>query len=732
MRDNVRRLLKQPDPADWTAFLLGTGGGFLAFGLVGQFFQLFDPTPTTWRMVLGMVFVALSVGLLVPHRLATWVASQMWRRLRGQHPAQPPYSSFLPARKDLPLHRVLLSGLALLCGCTAIVSLGLLRLVRLAYEFLLVEFLWGPVLLVVVECAFVAVVVLLVFVPVGLTWSCIHHLSCPVGGWRVRPLAGVSAGLAIAACAASLSFDTVGGLNPDLLLLMSAVPFFMLSILSARDFAQSRQTTPEVGEEPGRMVPLAHDRWAVLIRTATLITLGCAVLSAGIWWRVFTILATGVCVGGGAALTLWSVGFAIGVARSIGWSRRRTHSIGALGLACTLAGVGTALSAGFLGLLGVRVYPLAGHVAGGYLLSAVIVGFPAFGLGHAVTYGCYAALARVDHQSEIGSVLLSRMMLAAAGATVFVLTPLVVGVGTYAALVAVSLGLVGTGGVLIIHEPAYLLNTRRLRLGIVFASVAFMSLALPHAGVGWLATRPWKRLRLEENAWLTRSIWAVNGDIRRFSEPAGHPVQPIAPSLTSAGRDVHGMVEWRTPFNTLQVALLGAGLQPLAKEIAAARLPCDHLLFDPSVPPGAYPYRATHHDPVPLMREPATRFLRRTARRYDAIVIGVADLPCSAWRPSMRAALLERALDHLRIDGVVLMVVPATQTPRADLLDILAALQKSCCSDFTWTSTSRGTQVTLWLAFGKSAQWRDRWRVRLPRVNRESAELIAALTRLNP
>ena len=105
MRDTLRTLLKRVDPGDWAAFLVGSGGGFLALGLLEHFFRLFDPTPTTWRMVLGAAFLALAAGLLIPHRLATWLAARMWRRLRGPAAgvATLPYSAFLPAQKDRPL-----------------------------------------------------------------------------------------------------------------------------------------------------------------------------------------------------------------------------------------------------------------------------------------------------------------------------------------------------------------------------------------------------------------------------------------------------------------------------------------------------------------------------------------------------------------------------------------------------------------------------------------------------
>ena len=733
MRDTLRTLLKRVDPGDWAAFLVGSGGGFLALGLLEHFFRLFDPTPTTWRMVLGADFLALAAGLLIPHRLATWLAARMWRRLRGPAAgaATLPYSAFLPAQKDRPLHRVVLAGVALCCGGAAIISLGLFRLARQAHDFLLNEFLWGSAgggLLVAVECGLVVVVVGFVFVPVGLTWGCVHHLSCPVGGWRVRPLAGVSAGLAVAGFAASAGAGRSFGLHPDLLLLVGSVPFFLLSILSTRFSTLQGQPSAEACGAADRTAPQARDRWPVLIRAAVIATFACAVLSAGIWWRVFGILATPTVHGGAVALTMWGLGVAVGVALECAVPDRRMHSIGALGLSCALAGVGTALSAACLGLLGVWGHRVAGHAAGTYFLAALIVGLPAFAMGHAVSYGYHAALARVGHRSEIGAALLFRMMLAAAAVVIFLLTPLVPAFGTYAGQVAVSLVLVGVGGALIIHEPTYLRNTRRLRLGMVFGSIVLMSLGLPHAQAEWLATRPWKRLRLEENAWLTRSVWAVRGDIRSLAEPSGCNWQTDAFPFAPAPEPTHMSADWQAAPGSLRAALLGTPPQPRFHGIAAAAQRCDHRLFDPSSWPQTPQYASTRRNAVQPGRESATRFLRRTPRRYDVMVIAMGDLPSTAWAPALRFALLERALDRLRIDGVLILAVPVAQRSRLELLTSLQALRIADHPGLTWSTTAQGPEVTLWLAFGKDSQWRERWRSRLPWVNRNHAELVAVLT----
>ena len=148
--------------------------------------------------------------------------------------------------------------------------------------------------------------------------------------------------------------------------------------------------------------------------------------------------------------------------------------------------------------------------------------------------------------------------------------------------------------------------------------------------------------------------------------------------------------------------------------------------------PQSQPDATTRRNAVRPGREPATRFLRRTPRRYDVMVIGLGDLPSSAWTPVLRAALLERALDRLRIDGVVILAVPIAHRPWSELLTCLKALRIADRPGLTWSTTALGSEVTLWIAFGRDAQWRERWHDRLPWVNRNHAELIAAMTGKDP
>ncbi|MCK4660283.1 MAG: hypothetical protein KAV82_12240 [Phycisphaerae bacterium] len=710
MRDNRLTRMTHRN-GDAAAFLVGVGGGFLAFGLVEYFFCLFDAMPGTWRVVVGASFAALAVGLWVSHRLIWWFAARVQSRSRGRDKVSPARVWFLPSGKNHPSPGALLGLLGLLCAGTSIVSLILLRLVRRLHEFALEEFLWGPISLMGAEYILVVLTVLFVFIPVGLVWGCVHHVSCPQGGWRVRPLAGVSVGPAVVAGVVGAGFLGRRGLDCDLLLLIGSVPFFLLSVFS---FRLSSPLKPRASADAGRSsnrVSLPHlgDGRLTLIRVAVIVVFACGVLSAGIWWRVFDILAGPVLHGGAMSLAMWCLGFAVGVRVACRRSDRRGHSMGTVGLSCVLSGMGLASGAGALGLLGLWAHRLALGSGGACLLSAIVVGLPAFGFGHTTTCGFDMVLRRLGRQSVTGPGLLMRLLLAGFGVIVFVQTWLIVWVGTYAGLAAVSLVAAGVGGVLIVYDPAGLRRDRRLRLGVLLGSVAFICLVLPHAGVDWLMTRSWKRVCLEEHAWLTKSTWAVRGDIRSFAEPANDGPESGALPLEFGSHETVSLPDGEVFAGSLRVALLGTPPQALPRVFSLSGARCDCLLFDPSVLSGIPTGPARCLAGAPPKQEPAARFMRRTPWCYDVIVIALGDLPASTWACSMRAGLLDPALSRLHGDGMVLMAMPIRQTRRAELAECLTAIQAAGCDDVARFSTMRGSEATLWLAFGKSPQWRECW-----------------------
>ncbi|MCP4591187.1 MAG: hypothetical protein GY842_10605 [bacterium] len=724
---SLRTFLAVLEPGDWSGYLVGLGGGLLGAGLLEHFCCLFDPMPSTWCPVLGAFLVSVSIGLGVPHRLAAWLAVRVWRRRHRSSSGTTvamtplPYAAYQPMGKDEPLQRVLLGGLALVSGVAAIAALGMVRVVAEVYETLLMGFLWGTGSLAVLECTLAFALSVLVLVPVGLSWSCVHHLACPVGGWRVRPLAGVVAGVATATLALACSANRLERTPADLYLLAGSIPFFVLSILAARVTGSPRRAEDETRSRTHLPAPHSRARWPELLQAAVIVTFGAGILSMGVWCRAFGVLVGCNTAGALLTLTIWSLGIAVGVAAGCRRASRRPPSIGELGMACALAGVGNAVATGVIGALGSWAHGLADARGGGWILAVAFLGPAASGIGYALSQGLLAVLARTSHPSRIGSVMLMRCVLMAAGTIAIVLVPLVVAVGTYAALVAASLVLVGVGGSLIVHEPTPLRQTRRLRLGVVFASVALMSLVLPQVGRAWLATRPWERLRLHEHAWLTRSVWAVRGDLRTLPEPAGSmtdsvPDHPIEPPLNPTE-----IPNWAALPTSARVAVLGT--QPHIPMTLGVRRHREDRLFDPSVLTGHAAGRPDRAGMTGIVDEPATRFLRRAPRRYDLMVIEAEGIPLAEWDTSMRTAVIGRVLDRLRVDGAVLMSIQPTSPQAAELIDYVSDAGRSRCHGLVWGWSTHRSRTTLWLAFGRSAQWRTRWLEFLGDLDGDPADL---------
>ena len=407
-------------------------------------------------------------------------------------------------------------------------------------------------------------------------------------------------------------------------------------------------------------------------------------------------------------------------------------SLAGLGWACARAGFVLAVAAGVLGALGYGAYQWSGRVVGLWGLTVLVVGIPAFAVAYAFTFSYEAALARTGHRSESGPALLAQVLLAIAGVLVAGVTPLVRAVGTYAALVAVSLVLLGWGGALMIHGTTDPPRVRRLRIAAVFGAVTAMIVILPYAGRSWLATRPWKRLAFTEHAWCTQSIWAANGELWRVAEPSDRAPPVAAGGLAATPEDQRVREAWRNARRSLQVAVLGNIPPSLDEGIAAAELKCAHVLFDPTAHGNGTGSGAFPDDGSTFSAEPATRFLRRTATRYDAIIIGMGDRSPTSWAPTWRAAVILRALDRLQVDGLILLVLPLAQMSAGDLRGCLAGLPSNTKSDFNWAVTEQGSDLTFWLAFGKNGQWRERWRDALPWVDRTPRELADTLEDQQP
>jgi hypothetical protein len=283
-------------------------------------------------------------------------------------------------------------------------------------------------------------------------------------------------------------------------------------------------------------------------------------------------------------------------------------------------------------------------------------------------------------------------------------------IGTHAALVTASLIMLGVGGALIIHEVAPSSRQRTVRLGGVFAAVALSSLLLPRTAAEWLSSRPWKRLALSEGAWMTRSIWAVRGEIHRIAEPPSS--DPLIETLNADLLEIEAgpPVNWERVPRSARVAVVGESIFADSGDLIADLTQGDLLGFDPGVrslsdgPSGPRDRAAQVHE------EAAARFLRRTHRRYDLVMVNLADLPRRMRSGRCGAKLVRDAVRHLT--------------------GITAWLQRGAFgaeSDCAWSASTFASEPCLVLASGRGTGWRDRWNRWSAHPARDRAELISIL-----
>ncbi|MBU0719229.1 MAG: hypothetical protein KJ749_13340, partial [Planctomycetes bacterium] len=118
----------------------------------------------------------------------------------------------------------------------------------------------------------------------------------------------------------------------------------------------------------------------------------------------------------------------------------------------------------------------------------LVTGLVLFGvasLGFAAAYGRQTLLARVASRSAAGATMLARV-LAFSALAVWIGVPLAVErFGPRASLAVPALLIVAVGVVLVAHEPAGTLRTRRARLAAALTVLVLAILLASTAGMGW-------------------------------------------------------------------------------------------------------------------------------------------------------------------------------------------------------------------------------------------------------
>jgi hypothetical protein len=299
-------------------------------------------------------------------------------------------------------------------------------------------------------------------------------------------------------------------------------------------------------------------------------------------------------------------------------------------------------------------------------------------------------------------------MFLAAGLAMLVATgPGVALLGTFGSLVALSVASGGPAGVLMLRSPE-----PRTRAGSSCIAAMALIITLPlltamSAGSSWLASRPWKRMALEEGIWLTRSVWAVKGDIVRLTEP------PVADALSDSLamellRD-DPVITWTALPRAARVALVGEIPPTVLESACGTELVRDQLRVDPTASSWTPPWSRSGVEAGGAGREPAHRFLRRTHCRYDLLLIAGGDLPADVRHGPPWRDLIEWSVARTTTDGVVVLLVPMTGCSRAALEMDLDRLSRGSSVEFVGQSAMIATEPHLVIAFGRGNGWRRRW-----------------------
>ena len=674
--------------ADGVAMLVGMGLCWSASGFAQQFYRVLDPTPTTWRLVWGAVFGALSAGPALPTALAVWVGAHVLGRRGDRHG-----SVLAPPRVDdidLSLFWTVLAGLALVTGLLLAATPVLILLAQRAYARLLDTFVWIPASLTALEAAMVFACAVIPFLPAGWVLSCLHGLADPSVRWSVRPLAGVSVGTAVSGLV--LATGPGGRLPASVLMVAGAIPFLVVSILAVRrSHAHDVDQELPTAEEPPS--PAEKDLWPAVIRASVVCMTAAGAASACWWGRAFDVLGGPNGLRTLEVVSVALLAFGVGVWCASGWGRSRTVSVGGVGT--IVAGAGLTLAAA-LGLVGLFPRYAAVDADGNHLFwltVMVFLGVPSLITGYAITRGYDTVLCRVGSRPAVGASMLSASLAAVAVTTLFVVGPVVAAIGTYAAIAAAALVLVAVGGVLIIHEPSYTGASRHVRVACVFAAVAWMSVALPVPARSWLLTGPGTRVRLIESPWLTRSLWQT-GDIQhlRAEPPPRKSVDGARFGWSSAAGPLLDLAEIRPDKRIAFVGQTSAGLE---SAIGFRATECEFHPFDPGA-----------GDPSSLT---GTRFLRLGRGQLDVLLLSLDGLSGPLQERLLAASTLERARNKLKPDGMAVVLLPLEALDAERLGRWIARVERLTDSQFVWTGLGGDGTKVLVLVFGRDGAWRERW-----------------------
>ena len=620
------------------ALLAGAAIGWQLCGMQTVIAAHLDASASTIVMVSAIALLLAAVGMGVPERALFWLRKLVPHRVR-----QLGISRELDANGQvwlLSLGRerepaLTWLSVALTSAVAGLVGIGWLiasRPAGMVYEWLLDRFFWNSLSLAALEWAGIGLLLAIPWMLNGLIFVTLAATADARGEGRLNPTAGVWAGglLGMGAAIFFHAWAAPYGLSAERTVMLGTLPLFALAVLAARfsQQADSRQVEPGTAHVIPPELPLAAE---TLLRGSSAIWgIGASAACAG-WMGCLAIDPAGqgwVQTGPGLLLLGITAGFLI----ACGQRNVQAGSTSASGLAVWLSGFGVGVAA----MLAVATHDSALSV----WIQALLISVP---LGHALHHVSQSWLARSASRAlgfaQVGVTLLTGTAIGLTLSRWWALPNL----GPMGTLSAGSLILLAAGGLLELYEENRPIRAQRLRLALVFASLAVAIVFYP-ANTRW---------------------WT-----RRERQALAAPMMEARPSPV--------MLEMLAQVRTACTI----GIEPSA---LPAELP-PRLTRADVMNMGAWWPRAAHPpagDCVHLVAMPATRALRLNRTRYQLICQLVHPLAGSS-RVDCSVEWLGRLSERLANGGTLMLEVPIAKITRADLITLAATFQQATGAESAW------------------------------------------------
>jgi hypothetical protein len=648
----------------FAAVLAGLAVGWQLCGMQTMTAANIDPFASTATMVAVIALLLAALGMGIPERAMLLVRRVLPHRFQNLNPAHEMGSSddgwLLGVTPD---HDASLPWLSVAMACSVsgvlvIVWLAVCQPAAMMYDWLLARFFWTNLSLAALEWFGMGLLLLVPCLIHGLIFVTLSATATARAGERRDSNAGVWAGGLTGAALAWLLHGEMAshGVSAEREVLIGSLPMFALAVLAARlsKRAETGTSRRSAGSTVAPELPLTTE---TLLRGSSAIwgVGATAVFSGWLSCQAGTVGSQAASHSAvGAVLLCLAIGFVIASYRT-GDSSRWTRSAGpAVWTSGCAAGAAAVLFAN---------WPF---LQTSTLLQIAMLAFP---LGYSLHHVSHSWIARSPSRAlgfaQIGVTLLTGTAIGLAVSRWWTLTHL----GPMGTWSAGSLVLLATGGLLEIYEENRPVRIQRIKLALVFASLAGAIVFYP-AG-----TRAWTRRERE----LSVSKVAPPGPGEAFAEALSQ-VRTACVIGVKAGE-------------------MPAELPPRITDIDlmshARRTQADTALN---------PDKRLHVIPTP-----AARSIRLTHNHYQLIyqlahpARGSAAADCSAeW--------FTRLADHLTNGGTLMVELPLAGLSRRDLATLAATFQHAAGMDCTWTVLKQPEWRIVFRNAGTSTPAGIRWR----------------------